>query len=77
VLTDPNSLYRKLYNRSLDFFKWVIDTEADQKKLPLIFKLHVQANSTKEIKVPMLKRSVEALIPVPSEPRHKPASVQV
>jgi hypothetical protein len=77
VLTDPNSLYRKLYNRSLDFFKWVIDKEADQKKLPLIFKLHVQAMSTKEIKVPMLKRSIEAMIPEPTEPRHKPSSVQI
>lgn len=59
VLTDHNSLYRKLYNRSLDFFKWVIDRE----KPPYIFKLHVQAFSAKEIKIPMVKRSIEFLIP--------------
>jgi hypothetical protein len=59
VVTDPNSLYRKLYNRSLDFFLWVIDVE----QLPYTFKLHVQALSKNEIKPQMVKRSIEFLIP--------------
>jgi len=37
ALTDPNSIYRKLYNRSLEFFLWVIDKEP----APYVFKLHV------------------------------------
>lgn len=66
MLTDPNSLYRKLYNRSLEFFLWVIDHEEP----PYTFKLHVQALSAKEIKIPMVKRSIEFLIPVsPSKPK--------
>ena len=36
-LTDKDSLYRKLYNRSLPFFKWVIDEEPE----PYVFKLHI------------------------------------
>ena len=27
AMTDPNSIYRKLYNRNLDFFVWVIEQE--------------------------------------------------
>ncbi len=37
VFTDKDSLYRKLYNRSLSFFLWVIEQEAP----PYVFKLHV------------------------------------
>jgi hypothetical protein len=37
VKTDPDSLYRKLYNTSLPFFLWVIASEP----APYIFKLHV------------------------------------
>lgn len=48
-----------MYNRSLEFFLWVIDTE----KPPYTFKLHIQAMSAKEIKIPMIKRSIEFLIP--------------
>lgn len=59
-MTDPNSLYRKLYNRSLDFFLWAIDQESP----PYKFKLHIQAQNAKELKVPQLKRSIELLIPV-------------
>ena len=59
VVTDPNSLYRKLYNRSLDFFLWVIDVEQP----PYTFKLHVQSLSKNEIKPIMVKRSIEFLIP--------------
>lgn len=60
MLTDPNSLYRKLYNRSLDFFLWAIDQES----APYKFKLHVQALNSKELKVPIIKRSLEFLMPV-------------
>lgn len=35
--TDPNSLYRKLYNRDLAFFQWVIDREQG----PILIKIHV------------------------------------
>jgi hypothetical protein len=59
-------LYRKLYNRSLDFFLWVIDYESP----PYKFKLHVQANTNSELKIPAIKRSIEFLIPVAaSKPR--------
>ena len=58
-MTDPNSIYRKLYNRSLDFFLWVIDSEP----APYVFKLHIQANHKSEMKVNTVKRSVQALIP--------------
>lgn len=37
VLTDPDSIYRKLYNKSLQFFLWTIDVEP----APSIFKLHI------------------------------------
>ena len=37
VKTDKDSLYRKLYNRSLPFFVWVIE----QEPAPYIFKLHI------------------------------------
>lgn len=66
MLTDPNSLYRKLYNRSLDFFLWVIDQEAP----PYKFKLHIQAQTANELKVHQVKRSIEFLVPIDScEPR--------
>jgi len=57
-MTDANSLYRKLYNRSLDFFLWVIE----QEPAPYVFKLHVQANSAKEITLAMMRRSMDALL---------------
>lgn len=59
MLTDPNSIYRKLYNRNMEFFLWVLEREPS----PFVFKLHVQALNKNEIKVPMVKRSVQALIP--------------
>ena len=71
ALTDPNSIYRKLYNRSLEFFLWVIDKEP----APYVFKLHVQAETQKEIKVNTVRRSVQALIPR-SQNNKKPAKVQ-
>ena len=35
--TDPNSIYRKLYNRNMEFFLWILDREP----APFVFKLHV------------------------------------
>ena len=58
VMTDPESLYRKLYNKSLAFFLWVIEVEP----APSIFKLHITANSLKEMNMAMTRNSVEALI---------------
>lgn len=46
-MTDHNSIYRKLYNRDIEFFLWVIER---QQKAPYVFKLHVQANSKNEMK---------------------------
>ena len=63
TLTDPNSLYRKLYNSNLDFFLWVLDVE----KPPFSFKLHVQAQTPRELKMVQVKRSVQALIPFGSD----------
>jgi hypothetical protein len=57
-MTDPESLYRKLYNKSLTFFLWVIEVEES----PPIFKLHVTANTLKEINIAMIRTSVEALV---------------
>lgn len=59
AMTDPNSIYRKLYNRNLEFFLWVIATEP----APFFFKLHVQALTKTEMKPSMVKRSVQALVP--------------
>ena len=59
ALTDPNSIYRKLYNRNVDFFLWCIEQES----APYTFKLHVQGLNKNDMKVPMVKRSVQALIP--------------
>ena len=59
AMTDPNSIYRKLYNRDMDFFLWVLEK---QNKAPYVFKLHLQANSKNEMKVPTVKRSIKALI---------------
>ena len=59
-MTDPNSIYRKLYNRDLDFFLWCIEK---QSKAPYLFKLHIQSYNKNEMKVPTVKRSVQALIP--------------
>ena len=74
ALTDPNSIYRKLYNRSMEFFLWVIDREP----APYIFKLHVQALSKNEMKTSTVKRSVQALIPPGgSAKKVTPAKVQV
>ena len=58
AMTDPNSLYRKLYNRNMDFFLWIIESEP----APYIFKLHVQAMNKNETKAAGIKRSVQALI---------------
>jgi hypothetical protein len=58
-LTDKDSLYRKLYNRSLPFFTWVIDEEPE----PYVFKLHIQALTLKELTIPSVRYSVESLIP--------------
>ena len=57
--TDPNSIYRKLYNRNMDFFLWILDREP----APYTFKLHVQAQTKNEMKVAIVKRSVQSLIP--------------
>lgn len=54
ILTDPNSIYRKLYNRNMEFFLWVLEKEP----APFIFKLHVQAQNKSEMKVNQVKRSV-------------------
>jgi hypothetical protein len=43
----------------MEFFLWVLEREPS----PYVFKLHVQALNKNEIKVPMVKRSVQALIP--------------
>jgi len=37
VMTDPNSIYRKLYNRNMEFFLWILERE----EAPYVFKLHV------------------------------------
>ena len=58
MLTDPDSLYRKLYNKSLAFFLWVIEVDPE----PFTFKLHITANTLKEINIAMIRTSVEALI---------------
>lgn len=67
VLTDPNSIYRKKYNRSLDFFLWVIDNE----RPPYRFKLHIQALKANEASYSTIKRSIEFLVPV-SQSRCEP-----
>ena len=59
-MTDPNSIYRKLYNRDLQFFLWVIEKQANA---PYLFKLHLQANNKNEMKPNTVKRSIKALIP--------------
>ena len=48
AMTDQNSIYRKLYNRDINFFLWILER---QEKAPYVFKLHVQANSKNEMKV--------------------------
>ena len=45
TLTNPNSIYRKYYNRNLKFFIWIIQREDP----PYIFKIHIQAKNNKEI----------------------------
>ena len=51
---DPNSLYRKLYNRNMEFFLWVLEKDP----APYFFKLHIQAQKKNEMRAPMVKRSV-------------------
>ena len=58
-MTDLNSLYRKLYNRDLTFFCWVID----QERATIYIKLHIQAQSQREFKPKDIRRSVIALLP--------------
>ena len=58
VHTDPDSLYRKLYNKSLSFFIWIIETEPG----PFVVKLHIQALSIKEMNMNQVRASLEALI---------------
>lgn len=57
-MTDPNSIYRKLYNRNMDFFLWILERE----QAPFVFKLHVQAKNKKDMNVAMVKRSIQALV---------------
>ena len=57
-MTDPNSIYRKLYNRSMDFFLWILEREP----APYVFKLHVQALHKKDMTLAMVKRSIQALV---------------
>ena len=57
-LTHPSSLYRKLFNRSLEFFLWVLE----HSKPPYVVKLHVLALSLKEIKMPSMRRSIDSLV---------------
>jgi hypothetical protein len=58
AMTDPNSIYRKLYNRNMDFFLWILERE----QAPFVLKLHVQAKNKKDMNVPMVKRSIQALV---------------
>lgn len=58
AMTDPNSIYRKLYNRSMDFFLWILEREP----APYVFKLHVQALHKKDMTLAMVKRSIQALV---------------
>ena len=55
VKTDKDSLYRKLYNRSLPFFVWVIEQEPS----PYIFKLHIQAQTLKDLTMSSVRASIE------------------
>lgn len=71
-MTDPNSLYRKLFNRDVNFFLWVIERE----KGPILIKIHVQANSQRELKQTHIRRSVMALLPV-SARKDKNIKIQV
>lgn len=57
-MTDPNSIYRKLYNRNMDFFLWILERE----QAPFVLKLHVQAKNKKDMNVAMVKRSIQALV---------------
>lgn len=60
ILTDPNSLYRKVYNKKLHFFMWVMEVEPP----PYIFKLHVTAVMDKfKVTMKSIRRSVEKLLP--------------
>lgn len=63
MLTDKDSLYRKLYNRSLLFFLWVIE----QEKPPYVFKLHVQALTLKELSIPQVRTSIEIYLKQPAK----------
>lgn len=74
MMTDPNSIYRKLYNRNMEFFLWVIEREPS----PFIFKLHIQALNKNEMKVNTVKRSVQAMIPsLPSSKKHGAQPVKI
>ena len=53
-MTDPNSIYRKLYNRNMEFFLWILAKEA----APYVLKLHVQARHKHDMKVVQVKRSI-------------------
>lgn len=57
-MTDPNSIYRKLYNRNMDFFLWILEREP----APFVIKLHLQARNKNDMKVAMVKNSILALI---------------
>ena len=67
-MTDKDSLYRKLYNRSLPFFVWVIE----QEPAPFIFKLHIQAMTLKELTITSVRQSIEVFL----NPKQDKVSVQ-
>eukprot|EP00347_Sterkiella_histriomuscorum_P013453 403364654 len=55
ALTNPNSLYRKMYNKNLKFFLWVIENEQP----PYIFKMHVQAHSSNDINTQLIQQAIK------------------
>lgn len=52
--TDPNSIYRQVFNRDLKFFLYVIDNS----ELPIHMKLHVQTQSPGELSDSAVKLSL-------------------
>ncbi|CDW84392.1 UNKNOWN [Stylonychia lemnae] len=55
TLTNPNSTYRKLFNRNLKFFLWVIEKEEP----PYIFKMHIQSMNQNDIDKQMIIQAIK------------------
>lgn len=55
TFTNPNSIYRRYYNKNLKFFLWVIQKEDP----PYIFKMHIQAKDTYDLTEPIVVNSIK------------------